>query len=65
MDRTTYKYTYRVGRKLYHREVTDVPPRQELELQGARPGDEPTVDSGAKTQAGALLSQRHQTKPRG
>ena len=65
MDRATYKYAYRVGRKVYHREVTNVPARQELELQYARPGDEQPMDDNAKTKTGALLSLNRQTKPTG
>lgn len=52
----TYNYTYRVGRKVSHRDITNDP---------ARPGGKPTVDGRAKTRAGARRVEQRQTKTRG
>ena len=61
----TYNYTYRVGRKVSHRGVTNDPARREREHQRARPGGRLTVDGRGKTRAGALRTERGQTKTRG
>ena len=61
----TYNYTYRVGRKVSHRGITNDPARREREHQRARPGGRLTVDGRGKTRAGALRTERGQTKTRG
>ena len=61
----TYNYTYRVGRKVSHRGITNDPARREREHQRARPGGRLTVDGRSKTRAGALRTERGQTKTRG
>ena len=63
--RDTYNYTYRRGRKVSHRGITNNPSRREREHQAARPGGKLTVDGRAKTRAGALRVERGQTKTRG
>ena len=63
--RDTYNYTYRVGRRISHRGITNNPARREREHQQARPGGKLTVDGRAKTRAGALRAERRQTKTRG
>lgn len=63
--RDTYNYTYRVGRKVSHRGITNNPERREKEHQQNRPGGRMTVDGRAKTRQGALKVERRQTKTRG
>lgn len=63
--RDTYNYTYRVGRKVSHRGITNAPERREKEHQHNRPGGKMTVDGRAKTRQGALKVERRQTKTRG
>ena len=65
MTRDTYNYTYRVGRKVSHRGVTNDPERREREHQRARPGGKLTVNGRAKTRAGAQRTERRQTRTRG
>ena len=64
-SRDTYNYTYRVGRKVSHRGITNNPARREREHQQVRPGGKLTVDSRAKTRAGALRTESSQRKTRG
>lgn len=63
--RDTYNYTYRVGRKVSHRGITNDPGRREREHRRNRPGGKMTVDGRAKTRAGALRVERGQTRTRG
>ena len=63
--RDAYNYTYRVGRNVSHRGVTNNPKRRENEHQRARPGGKLTVDGRAKTREGALDAERRQSKTRG
>ena len=63
--RDTYNYTYRVGRRVSHRGVTNNPSRRQGEHQRARPGGKLTVDGRAKTRAGALRVERRQSRTRG
>ena len=63
--RDTYNYTYRVGRLISRRGITNNPARREREHQRARPGGKLTVDGRAKTRAGARRVERNQTKTRG
>ena len=63
--RNTYNYTFRVGRKVSHRGITDNPARRQREHRRARPGGKLTVDGRAKTRAGALRTERRQTRTRG
>lgn len=63
--RDTYNYTYREGRRVSHRGITNDPVRREREHQQARPGGKLTVDGQAKTRAGALRVERTQSKTRG
>ena len=65
MARRTYNYTFRVGRKVSHRGITNDPARREREHQRARRNGKLTVDGRAKTRAGALRIERAQTKTRG
>ena len=65
MTRDTYNYTYRVGRKVSHRGITNDPARREREHQRARPGGKLTVNGRAKTRAGALRTERRQARTRG
>ena len=51
--RNTYNYTFRVGRKVSHRGITNNPGRREREHQIARPGGKLTVEGRAKTRASA------------
>ena len=60
--RNTYNYTYRVGRKVSHRGITNNPARREREHQRARPGGKLTVEGRAKTRAGALRLERRLRK---
>ena len=63
--RNTYNYTYRVGRRIAHRGITNNPARREREHQRARPGGKLTVDGRAKTRANALRVERGKLKTRG
>ena len=63
--RGTYNYTFRVGRKVAHRGISDNPERRKKEHQRARPGGKLTVDGRAKTREGALRVERRQSKTRG
>ena len=63
--RYTYDYTYRRGRKVSHRGITNNPTRREREHQRARPDGKLTVDGRAKTHVGAQRVERSQTKMRG
>ena len=63
--RNTYNYTYRVGRRVSHRGVTNNPARREREHQRVRPGGKLTVEGRAKTPAGAQRVERRQTRTRG
>ena len=63
--RDTYNYTFRVGRKVSHRGVTDNPARRQREHRRVRAGGKLTVDGRAKTRAGALRVERRQTRTRG
>ena len=65
MTRDTYNYTYRVGRKVSHRGVTNDPARREREHQRARPGGKLTVNGRAKTRPGALRTERRQARTQG
>ena len=58
MTRDIYNYTYRVGRKVSHRGITNDPARREREHQRARPGGKLTVEGRAKTRAGARRAER-------
>ena len=62
MTRDTYNYTYRVGRKVSHRGITNDPARREREHQRARPGGKLTADGRAKTRAGARRVEQRQTR---
>ena len=63
--RQTYNYTYRVGRKIAHRGITNDPARREREHQRARPGGRLTVEGRAKTRSGANRVETRQTRTRG
>ena len=63
--RETYNYTFRVGRKVSHRGVTNNPTRRQREHRKVRPSGRLTVDGRAKTRAGALRVERRQTRTRG
>ena len=63
--RNTYSYTYRVGRRIAHRGITNNPIRREKEHHRARPDGKLTVDGRAKTRAGARRTERRQTRTRG
>ena len=65
MTRDTYNYTYRMGRKVSHRGITNDPARREREHQRARPGGKLTVDGRAKTRAGARRVENRQTRTLG
>ena len=65
MARDTYNYTYRVGRKVSHRGITNNPARREREHQRMRPGGKLTVSGRAKTRTGARSVESRQTKIRG
>lgn len=64
-SRNTWNYTYRVGRRVSHRGITNNPARREREHQRARPGGKLTVDGRAKTRGGALSAEGKRTKIRG
>ena len=53
MQRDIYNYTYRVGCKVSHRGIANDPARGERERRRVGPGGKLTVDSKAKTRAGA------------
>ena len=63
--RDTYNYTYRVGRRVSHRGITNNPARREREHQRARPGGRLTVEGRAKTRARARRVEGRQTRTRG
>ena len=63
--RNTYNYTFRVGRKVSHRGITDNPARRQREHRRVRPGGKLTVDGRVKTRVGALRTERRQTRTRG
>ena len=63
--RDTYNYTYRVGRRVSHRGITNNPSRREREHQRARPGGRLTIDGRAKTRAGARRVEARQRRTRG
>ena len=65
MKRDTYNYTYRVGRKVSHRGITNDPARRDREHQRVRPSGKLTVDGRAKTRAGASRVESRQSKTRG
>ena len=65
MARSTYNYTFRVGRRVSHRGITNDPSRREREHRQFRPKGKLTVDGRAKTRAGALRVERGQSKTRG
>ena len=64
-ERDTYNYTYRVGRKVSHRGITNDPERREQEHQRERPGGKLTVEGRAKTREGALRAEERQSKTTG
>ena len=61
----TYNYTYRLGRRLSHRGITNNPARREREHRLVRPGGKLTIDGRAKTRIGALRAERRQLRTRG
>ena len=63
--RNTYNYSYRVGRNVSHRGITNNPQRREQEHQRVRPGGKLTVEGRAKTRDGALRVERGKSKTRG
>ena len=63
--RNTYNYTYRVGRRVSHRGITNNPAWRGREHQLVRPGGKLTIDGRAKTRIGALRAERRQTRTRG
>ena len=63
--RNTYNYTYRVGRRISHRGITNNPARREREHQRVRLGGKLTIDGRAKTRIGALRVERRQFRTRG
>ena len=63
--RNTYNYTYRVGRRVARRGITNNPKRREREHQRALPGGKLTVDGRAKTRAGARKVERRQFRTKG
>ena len=63
--RDTYNYTYRVGRRVAHRGITNDPSRREREHRRVRPGGKLTVDGRAKTRRRALGVERRQSRTRG
>lgn len=62
MARSTYNYTFRVGRRVSHRGITNNPARRQAEHRRARGGGKLTVNGRAKTRAGALRIERGQSK---
>ena len=63
--RNTFNYTFRVGRRVSHRGITNNPARRQREHRQARPGGRLTIDGRAKTRKGALRVERRQSKTRG
>ena len=63
--RNTYNYTFRVGRRVSHRGITNDPARREREHQQRRPSGKLTVEGPAKTRDRALEVERNRTKTRG
>ena len=63
--RDTYNYTYRLGRRISHRGITNNPARREREHLRERPGGKLTVDGRAKSRVGALRTERQQSRTRG
>ena len=63
--RTTYNYTFRVGRKVSHRGITNNPGRRQAEHRQVRLGGKLTVEGRAKTRKGALRVERSKSKNRG
>lgn len=63
--RNTFNYTYRVGRRISHRGITSNPARREREHRRARPGGKLTIDGRPKTRAGALRTERRQSRTMG
>ena len=63
--RNTYNYTFRVGRKVSHRGITNNPKRRQQQHRRMRPTGKLTVNGRAKTRAGALRVERSQTKTGG
>ena len=62
MARSTYNYTFRVGRRISHRGITNNPARRQAEHRRARPGGKLTVDGRAKTRFGARRVERRLSK---
>ena len=65
MRRNTYNYTFRVGKKVSHRGVTNNPKRRQQEHRRVRPNGKLTVNGRAKTRLSALRVERRQTKTKG
>ena len=65
MQRDIYNYTYRVGRKVSHRGITNDPARREPEHRRVGPGGKLTVDGRAKTRAGAPRAEGRQPQVKG
>ena len=63
--RDTWTYTFRVGRRVAHRGITNDPARREREHQRVRPGGRLTVEGRAKTRAGALREERRRNRTMG
>ena len=63
--RNIHNYTYRVGRRVSHRGITNNPARREREHRRVRPGGKLTVNGRAKTRIGALRAERRQNRTRG
>ena len=63
--RNTYNYTFRVGRKVSHRGITNNPRRRQQEHRHVRPKGKLTVNGRAKTRTGALRYERTRAKTRG
>ena len=63
--RNTYNYTFRVGRKISHRGITNNPRRRQQEHRRVRPNGKLTINGRAKTRTGALRCERTQAKTRG
>ena len=63
--RNTYNYTFRVGRRVARRGITNNPKRREAEHRRVLPCGKLTVDGRAKTRTGARRVERSQSKTRG
>ena len=61
----TYTYTYQVGPKGFHREISSDPARRKREHQPAPPGGELIFDGRPQTRAGAPRTEKRQAKARG